>query len=553
VESAWAWNRTFSTVQYIQNPNDLIPGQPDWLTYLPPTSSNRVVRSLFTLQGDHSYLIKLADSAGTVTWTIRGQPSVRNVNWLPDSLNFVGFHVDPAAPPKLQSFFFPSSAQAGQLQLCRRLSPTGLWTNVNVSVATLSRGEALWIQSAGPSSYSGPLGIVFEQGHSVDYGRSLIEQTLTIQNPSTNARAVTITQLDSGVPPAGFARLAGPVPLSYWQTIFPTNFGFVPLLGALSNTIAAGGTWAIRLAVRRPDMAPPPSDPTGMEPLYQSILQVSDGQGMRWLVPVSARGMQSAAASISILTRLDGTVSGADADPHAGLWVGNALINQVNQPASLSNNTNPLATATEFQMRLILHVDSRGQARLLQKVLFMWKNGTYTNDASGTQVMSQPGHYVLVTDDALIAQFTGSAVRDGQPVPRRISTTAFALDGPLALGGNGSFGMGGSIFVCTNVLSYTNRLNPFLHRYHPDHNNLDERFEQVLPEGFESFTVSRQIQLQFTASDPGNFTMAGWGDNEVGGAYSETITGLHKNTLYVAGTFRLRHASTIGVLNDGLE
>jgi hypothetical protein len=82
---------------------------------------------------------------------------------------------------------------------------------------------------------------------------------------------------------------------------------------------------------------------------------------------------------------------------------------------------------------------------------------------------------------------------------------------------------------------------------------LDERFQQTLPEGFESFTVGRQIQLQFTAADPGNFAMAGWGDNEVGGTYSETITGLHKNTLYVAGTFRLRHASTVGVLNDGLE
>ena len=49
VESVWSWNRQFSTVQYIQDPNSLLPGQPDWLTYLPPASSNRAVSSLFTL------------------------------------------------------------------------------------------------------------------------------------------------------------------------------------------------------------------------------------------------------------------------------------------------------------------------------------------------------------------------------------------------------------------------------------------------------------------------------------------------------------------------
>src|SRR5580765_2794861 len=35
VESVWAWNRRFSSVQFIQDASKLVPGQPDWLTYLP--------------------------------------------------------------------------------------------------------------------------------------------------------------------------------------------------------------------------------------------------------------------------------------------------------------------------------------------------------------------------------------------------------------------------------------------------------------------------------------------------------------------------------------
>ena len=32
VESVWGWNRRFTTVQFIQDANQLLPGRPDWLT-----------------------------------------------------------------------------------------------------------------------------------------------------------------------------------------------------------------------------------------------------------------------------------------------------------------------------------------------------------------------------------------------------------------------------------------------------------------------------------------------------------------------------------------
>ena len=326
------------------------------MAYLPAaTSTNRAVNNLFTLLTEHAYLIKLATNASPVTWTIPGQPAPRGPAWLPDSFNLTGFHVDPSAPPTFQDFFASSPAQSGHTML--RLYFHGAWVPVNPASDLISPGVAYWIQSTGSSTYPGPLQIVFAQGRSIDYGLSLTEQTLTIQNTSTTARTVTIAQLASLSPPKGVAPLAGSVPLSYWRTVFPTNFGFQPLTAQLTNTIPAGGSWAIRLAVRRPDMAPPPVNPGPIEPMYESLLQVSDGAGTLWLLPVTSQGRQSAANAAALLRQSRQALQpkdggqGTGTDPNAGLWVGSAVINSVSEPANVVNNTNPTPTAQGFPLR----------------------------------------------------------------------------------------------------------------------------------------------------------------------------------------------------------
>ena len=104
----------------------------------------------------------------------------------------------------------------------------------------------------------------------------------------------------------------------------------------------------------------------------------------------------------------------------------------------------------------------------------------------------------------------------------------------------------------TVSMGYDDPLNPFVHRYHTDHNNLDERFNTLLPEGFESFTFDRAITMTFTSEDPTGENPPGWGHDVIGGTYRERITGVHKRAIYVEGTFLLRKASSVGVLNDGL-
>jgi hypothetical protein len=62
--------------------------------------------------------------------------------------------------------------------------------------------------------------------------------------------------------------------------------------------------------------------------------------------------------------------------------------------------------------------------------------------------------------------------------------------------------------------------------------------------------VTRQISFQFSATPPESADLAGWGDNQLGGVYYETITGLHKNPVTTQGAFRLYRASTVDALND---
>lgn len=551
VESVWSWNRRFSTVQFIQDAAQLVPGQPDWLTYLPADNPGRATRNLFALQGAHPYLIKLKPGSVATVWNVVGQPTIRPIDWLPDSLNFVGFSIGNGPAPNFQDFFSGSPAHAGQP--IYRMSASGQWSLISTpATVTMRAGEAFWINCKGASTFSGPLQLTLEQNGGLQYGQKLTEQTVRLKNNSSSIRSLTLQLLASQNPPTtNSPLLAGSVPLSYYQSDAGNlQFGWTSFSSQLQKALQPGEEWVLRLAVNRPQMAPftPPTNNPGV--LYQNLLQIADSTGVSSLVPVTAQGLTNYSSATGTGPSPKG---GTVVSPRAGLWVGSAVINRVSQPASISSPTNPLPVGTPFQFRLLVHVDDNGNARLLQKVIEMYKNGTFKPDPNNpsNNIVDQPGHYVLVTDDALLSQFTGATLRDGTQVGRRLSSAAFGFRQPLALAANGDFGSGS--FSCQVNLDYDDPVNPFKHRYHPDHDNLDPTFQNKLGEGAESFTVLRQIELDFTAQDPDNLTISGWGDNQLGGIYKETISGLHSKAIYVLGTFRLTRGSTIGLLNDGLQ
>jgi hypothetical protein len=253
----------------------------------------------------------------------------------------------------------------------------------------------------------------------------------------------------------------------------------------------------------------------------------------------------------TVTTPLGGATNGPiPAALQAGLWVGDITVNAVAE--TYNNVTNTTPTYASFDLRFILHVQTNGTTRLLREVIQMLQNGTVTNNAAGQSVLSQPGQAVLLTDDRLLPQYTGAALRDGTPVGRRLSTAAFDFDPPGGtnfLTMSGAFGNTNTV-GCTITLTPGTPTNPFLHRYHPDHNNLDKYYAPLatnVPP--EVYTVTRQIQMTFTASDPAGLNGTDYGYTEIGGRYRETLTGIHRNPLVTSGTFHLNRLTDIAVLN----
>ena len=532
IESVWDWNRTSDSAQFVQNTDTLLPGATGWLTWFPPSHPLAGQGSLFALRDGRPYLIKSTNTT-SFTWTITGKPSMRRLTWRSGTVNLTGFHVGTQAPT-FQSLFFGHPGLTNQSVYS--LDASGVWKAVlDPTTARPKAGEAYWVRCRLPAQASGTILVEGTSRNGLAFTPSASEQSIRIRNASTGNRNVSVRLLATANPPAGETPFAGPVPLEYWKANFAaTNFSWLPLSAPLSFTaLTPGQEWNIRLAV--PGSAMAAALPGSM---LQSVLEVTDDLGTRWLVPITAGKPELVNSGAGL------QAAALNAPAQAGLWVGEAVLNAISQPAHPGNPSLPRPAGGTFSFRILVHVDTAGTARLLQQIFLVRKPPVLSPDPNDPFVnrVEEPARTVALTDESLIPGLIGNAELTG----RRISSPAFPFSQPLLL--NGGFGAG--TLQGSFTLDYDHPLNPFKHVFHPDHNNLDERFEQRLPEGRESFSVTRAVSLEFTATDPLGLNPPGWGATEVGGNYRETITGLHRNVLQAAGTFRLVRVLGAPTLNQ---
>jgi len=517
VRSVWAWNKRFTSVQYVRNPSELVPEQPEWLTYFPPESNEAFLTNLYAVQAGQAYLVEMGGES-TVHLVVTGKAVLRKKKWMADSFNLVGFSVDPANPPTFDAFFSSDDAVAGQS--IYRLTASGKWRPVTaVGTETLASGEAYWVYCRGESSYSGPLSVELDTPDMLEFGYVLDELVLGLRNESSSAKTVTLNVVpadsvaakSSDVP---VAPLAGDVALSYKRLL-----SWAPISESMTVTVEPDTALGVQLGVRRADMG---TDGTP-DARYGSVLEISDGAGILYKVGVTAQ------------------LAGS----HAGLWVGTATVNMVSEAGNPVDSTTPTPTGSEFSFRLIVHMDAEGNANLLRQCIIMQVDDSQSSEQTGGTGSS---HYVLLTDEELISEYEGVSLRDGELVGRRISSPVFSFPEPVPM--TGTFNTRLEL-ASPLVLDYDDPLNPFVHRYHPDHDNMDDRYEILRDEGKESFTITRSITLDFAEEDPDGLNLPDWGYDLIGGQYYETITGIHKEDIHVQGQFRLNRVSSVDVLNDG--
>lgn len=195
-------------------------------------------------------------------------------------------------------------------------------------------------------------------------------------------------------------------------------------------------------------------------------------------------------------------------------------------------NTNLARTATEFPMRLILHSDpSANSVKLLQRV-FVGKGAASTN-------------LVIASRESLLdaAQIASA---------RRLSAAhlPFTADNAFWVGA-GQLQAGTALGFTVN-LSYKDQANnPFLHTFHPDHDNLQADFKHVEAMGVESYEITRQIRLTFAPVGT-DFRSLTASRQTLGGTYEETMTLGGKagasRQFRLAGTFSLQRVSPIASL-----
>jgi len=512
VDAVWTFQKRLTTVDYIQDVNEPVWNRDEWLVHVPTNRVEAINNNLLHVFGYRPYLVRLTSAA---TLNVTGEPVIQNVAWAPDAYNLRGYPVDPAALPTFSNFFRHSSAHysSNRLERVYKLNSSGNWILVGPG-EQVQRGVAYWTYCRGGSDYQAPLMIELGGLGSVDFTETVDQSSVRLINRAPGN--VTASIRDQS-PPA---------PLSYAHVNGANGLEWLNLPASLSSIVPSSQPLAVRLAIRRGAM-------TGTR--YGSLLEIKDGTGTRWLVPVKAQRQA--------------TVAGPSPRNYAGLWAGNITVSSVSEVNNSTNASAPTPTGSDFTLRLLLHVDNNGVTRLLREVIQLWQNGTTTNNPDGQAVTAARGRYLLVTDERLIPGLGGSVLRDGQMVGRRMSAAGF--DFPTSPDANflplsGAFG-GTAPVTGSFAMPPTSPRNPFLHRYHPDHDNLNATFNAYRE---EAYNITRAFELRFSPTNLTATAAPDYGYKVLTGTYRETVTGLNKASVVAGGVFRLNRVSEIGALNQ---
>lgn len=522
VRSVWRWIPNRDQVQFIRNPSEGLENIEGWFAWFPESRPDAMLTNLFTIDGNTAYLVRLPEDAGIRQLTIQGKPRHIPTQWRADDFTLVGLPVATTNPPTFNEFFSQSPAHVGQ-PIYRLDNADGRWKPVS-GTTPISANEAYWIRTKGNSRYQGRMHLVLDQGESLAFDAAFDQMRFVLRNLSGVDGSFQIERLGSTRVPLAL-RLEDP------ET---GEIGWPDLQDVEVIDAPADEDVFITLAIKRSQFT---------QQRMEQLVAITDELGQRIVLHVGGDVVQPGA----LAGRPAGAKAGGD-NPllYAGLWIGEVVIDKVSE-AQNAGTTPRTVGNNPFTQRFLVHVNAQGQARLVKDVIQMWDEGTMRPSSVDPtyQEVDQPGRYVLLTNKQLISLYSGVAGRDGTPVGIRFSSVGYDFAGET-LDFSGVFGPGGQVST-TIIMPPQLPTNPFLHRYHPDHNNLDEQFLNYLPEAFE---VKREIQMAFTPDDPSGSNGPGWGDSVIGGTFSESITGLHRNPIFTSGIFHLRRASTVTVLNQ---
>jgi hypothetical protein len=512
IMEVWLWAPPVSTVQFVTSPQNPLPDNNQWRYW----RRNQGDGTLARMVGNAAYLVRVSADTATYAWTIQGKPLVPSYQWTTTGLNFIGFPTVPTDAPTWEDFIAPSP----ELQLNAEIfhypggelgagNPGRLYALRSTPV---TRGQAYWLRSGTVfNRYFAPFEVEATGGGGLVFGDALSAQNFRVRNLTTNVVTMTLNLVASETPPAGQPAITGVPPLQLRGALNTTNltYGFTNLSVGTARTVTLapkgtpGSDVEVVLGLDRSSM-------TGAEgALFAAVLRLTDSLGFSMVeMPVTAR-----VASTS------------------GLWVGNAEINRVEpylpalqKLAASAVPVDPAPTLPEgvvevpreeleanvprtFPVRLIVHNPGSGNAKLLQQVFYGFD--AYTNQV------------VATSESVLLASYL--------PQSRRITTSNLpwrAGNAPWSF--SGRLGDASTLTTTVETAFDDHASNPFLHTYHPDHDNLDATFRAQVPRGMESYGIRREITLRVLPPSTNVFSLGN----------SRTMRGWYKETIRLVGLAR---------------
>lgn len=504
----WRWVPNPDQVMFTTSPAEPSAGTPEWRVWrrgAPATGD------LAALVGQAAYLVKCAGPAtATYALPLKNRPLPPRTVWVRHGANLLGFpsRLNGATYPTFGAFFatFPAAVAANSgiyKYVGGELGAANPLKIFSPAAERLDRLQAYWFDTEVVSNFPAPIEVELSDSRGLVFGAGGGTATVRVRNRSSAPVAVTLAPVPSEQAPAGQPAVTAGVPLTLRSWNSTTNqFEFTPVAAAVGGTVPARGVveWVFGVDRGSPVMTAHATDPAAR---FASLLRITDGANLTDVfLPVSAEN-----ASL------------------AGLWVGDATVTHIQSTVPGAG----AAAAQPFSLRFILHVDGAGAARLLSQVFI------------GPLAIA-PHELGLVTKEAGLKS-------DTKADARRLSVTHLPLDlvvGPAGAGNTGAVALGQTLTRRVRI-PYDDPVNPFVHQYHPDHDNRDARF-QSLPAGRESWNLTRDLSFTFASAPPPGESTGAWGATVIGGTYSETLTGAHRLPLTVSGTFVLRRASDLSAL-----
>lgn len=566
IQEIWYWRSSLPTGQFIDSPQLPTGAGSQWSTWMRPLGTTNALQRL---TGNGAYLVRLATNAAAYNWLVKGKPVAPTYRWTLTGLNFVGFPTPPSPLPTFESFLAPAPQlqQNGEIYRYQggELGATNPVRMLAPRTTTVRRDQAYWVRAGEAyNQYFGPIQIVQSSSSGIRFGDTTGQAQFRLRNLANVSITVTLRQIASETPPAGQTNFAGAPPLLLRGVINTTNltFGYTNLVvGAVAKTWTlpaagqVGSEVEVVIGLNRSQM-------TGVAGTnYAGVLRFTDSLGLSQVdvavtaVKQSAAGLWVGGAAVSqvshylkpyakatntaalnaLLTRL-GLAQGANGYSYElDLQSGRVLVfggaeaktgsYLLDGPIKIDSGS----VASPFPLRLIVH-NTGSAAKLLQKAFY--GVGTASN-------------MVITTKESLLlpGQLTAARRISAVHLPASAGNVPWAFTGAMQPGAS----LTGSV-----PLSYNDQSsNPFLHTYHPDHDNFDAAFKATLSQGVESYGVTRVITLSFTL--PSNdFDSLTQSSGDLSGNYVEAITfaarGSQTRQYNVLGTFSLKRLSDIATL-----